>query len=447
MALFPRALMVIFLLAVVKLLSPVPIGHSFDKFFQKKERDLKTRLPINHLPGHSKRWAIVIGVDNYDDPQISPLTGAVNDAKAIRNALVQYAGFPEDQVILLASDQPIERRPTRNNIIQRLSNILNLMPKDGLLLVSFAGHGTYSGRDFEGRAFLLPSDARIGDVFVLEQTAVDVNNVREAISKSGLKQVIIILDSCRNDPGGRSDSINPLTEEFAKSFDFASHNKNIEAFVIFYATKVGERAYEYTEKKQGYFTWFLIEGLSGKAANEQGYVTLGSLRRYLENKVPKQVSMDLGPARKQHPFVENKGYRDSELIISVIPQQVANNITNQPKNSGIRSEELFWESIHKSTDPEDFREYLRKYPSGNFVGLAQRRLKSIEATAKANATVETERIDWREIENSTNPEDFRNYISVYGTKGLFYNQAQIKLNNLEALKLENGSYPGIISGQ
>jgi uncharacterized caspase-like protein len=51
----------------------------------------------------------VIGVDKYSDPQISPLKGADNDARTLSDALVRYAGFPEDQVILLATDQPLER--------------------------------------------------------------------------------------------------------------------------------------------------------------------------------------------------------------------------------------------------------------------------------------------------------------------------------------------------
>ena len=78
---------------------------------------------IKQLPTKAKRFAIVIGVDRYDDTQITTLGGSVNDAKTLANALVQYAGFPAEQVTLLASDQPPERQPTRGNILRRLSNL------------------------------------------------------------------------------------------------------------------------------------------------------------------------------------------------------------------------------------------------------------------------------------------------------------------------------------
>jgi len=49
--------------------------------------------PGHSLAGESKRWALVIGVDKYTDPQISPLKGSDNDARLIADALVRYAGF------------------------------------------------------------------------------------------------------------------------------------------------------------------------------------------------------------------------------------------------------------------------------------------------------------------------------------------------------------------
>src|SRR5918911_532259 len=74
-------------------------------------------------PAGPKRFALIVGVDRYDDTQISTLGGAANDALALKDALVRYAGFGEEQVTLLASDQPAERQPTRGNILRRLSNL------------------------------------------------------------------------------------------------------------------------------------------------------------------------------------------------------------------------------------------------------------------------------------------------------------------------------------
>jgi formylglycine-generating enzyme required for sulfatase activity len=45
----------------------------------------------------------------------------------------------------------------------------------------------------------------------------------------------------------------------------------------------------------------------------------------------------------------------------------------------------FWETIKTSTNPEDFREYLKKYPNGEFAGLARNRLSALETAAKEEA--------------------------------------------------------------
>ena len=172
---------------------------------------------VTALPVSAKRWALVIGVDKYQDPQISPLKGSDNDARLIANALVRYAGFPQDQVILLSTDQPTERQPTRVNILRRLSNLSTAVPKDGLLLVSFAGHGMERG----GQAFLLPADAQISDqISFLEETAISMNRVKERIKETGVGQVVVLLDACRNDPGGRADAPNNLEQRLHQRFQF-----------------------------------------------------------------------------------------------------------------------------------------------------------------------------------------------------------------------------------
>ena len=274
----------------------------------------QTQQPVS-WPSGPKRFALIIGVDRYDDTQITTLGGAANDAKALRDALVHYAGFGEDQVTLLASDQPPERQPTRGNILRRLSNLKGVVPKEGLLLVAFSGHGI----EREQQAFLLPQDAQVSnDVELLEQTAINVTQIKNQIKKLGLAQVVMILDACRNDPGGRAEADNPLSANFARGFNFDVRNHEVEAFATLYATAVGHRAYEYTEKKQGYFTWALVEGMKGGAANERGEVTLAGLVKYLQDRVPKRVALDLGAGKEQRPFATVEGYHADDLVVAAV---------------------------------------------------------------------------------------------------------------------------------
>ena len=273
-----------------------------------------TDKQVKAFPSSAKRYAVVIGVDQYADTQITTLGGASNDAKLLANALIQHAGFPSEQVTLLASDQPAERQPTRGNILRRLSNMAAVVPADGLLLLSFAGHGI----ERSGQAFLLPSDAQVSDdVELLEQTAINVTQVKDRIKKIGVTQVLLILDACRNDPAGRANADNPLTPAYTRGFNFDVRNREVQAFATLYATEVGHRAYEYKEKKQGYFTWILVEALRGGAANEKGEVTLANLVKYLQERVPKRVLQDLGPGKDQRPFAVIEGYRADDLVIAV----------------------------------------------------------------------------------------------------------------------------------
>lgn len=290
-------------------------------------RQLQRGEEIKALPGKNKRWALVIGVDDYSESQITKLSGAANDARTLAGALIKYAGFPEEQVILLASDQPSQLQPRRSTILRYLSNLRGTVPKDGLLLISFAGHGIERG----GHAFLLPSDALgVNDMALLEDTAISVERIKESIRATGVGQVILILDACRSDPApGRSGGDNLMTADFRTNFNFDLRNREIQAFATLYATAVGERAYEYDVKKQGYFTWALVEGLRGEAANEKGEVTLAGLLKYIQDAVPKLVHRDLGSDKQQTPFAIIEGYRAEGLVIAAT-ERIATNVGSMP---------------------------------------------------------------------------------------------------------------------
>jgi len=346
---------------------------------QTGDRGMQLKPTVGKWPISAKRWAIVIGIDEYRNRQISKLEGAANDARELAKALVEYAGFPQEQVILLTSDQPDERKPERGVILQYLSNMHGLVPKDGLLLVAFAGHGIERG----GRAFLLPVDARTSNnIALLEETALSVEKVKEMIRATEVEQVVLILDACRNDPvSGRADAPNLLTESFRRGFNFDLRNREVSAFVTLYATAVGSRAYEYTEKKQGYFTWALVEALRGKAANEDGEVTLGALIKYLQETVPKNVQRDLGADKHQRPFAVMEGYKADELVISVAARSsgAATGKTVDPS----ALELSFWESIKDSKNADDYKAYLESYPNGKFAPLARLRAQQFAAATSA----------------------------------------------------------------
>ncbi|MEK6282918.1 MAG: tetratricopeptide repeat protein [Acidobacteriota bacterium] len=390
---------------------------------------------VKNLPASAKRWALVIGVDKYMDPQISPLKGSDNDARMIADALVRYAGFPQDQVILLSTTQPMERQPTRVNILRRLSNLSTAVPKDGLLLVSFAGHGMERG----GQAFLLPSDSQISDqVSFLEETAISINRVKDRIKETGVGQVVVLLDACRNDPGGRADAPNALSTAYTNAFSFDIRNREVQAFATVYATGIGQRAYEYTEKKQGYFSWAVVEGLKGAAANDKGEVTLSQLVKYVQENVPKRIAVDLGSTKQQRPFAIIEGYRADELVMAVTSSASMANNTSTPNVAMVDPaaiELTYWETIKSSNNPEDFKAYLEKYPEGQFASLAKSRSHVQPVRSAPNPAVSDpgslETTYWNAIKDSRSPSDFRTYITKF-PGGLFVEIANNRIALLES---------------
>jgi hypothetical protein len=342
---------------------------------QTDQRRLQVQASVNSLPSTTKRYALIVGVDEYQDSQINRLGGASNDAKALADALVKYAGFPSENVILLTSAQAVDKQPTRANILRRLSNLRQVVPKDGLLLFSFAGHGI----ERDGRAYLLPLDAQVGtDIALLEDSAINIENMRDRIRQTNVAQVLIILDACRNNPmAGRGDTRSILTKTYTQGFNFDLRNQDITAFATLYATGVGHAALEFKDKKQGYFTWALVEGMKGAAANSKGEVTLAGLVKYVQETVPRRVAIDYGAGERQYPWADIQGYKADELVLTVtsgVATTPPPNITTPPPRVDPGAVELsFWETIKDSTDPEDFKSYLEKYPNGIFAALARRR--------------------------------------------------------------------------
>jgi len=386
---------------------------------------------VKSLPVSAKRWALVIGVDKYIDPQISPLKGSDNDARQIADALIRFAGFPQDQVILLSTNQPIERQPTRVNILRRLSNLSTTVPKDGMLLVSFAGHGMERG----GQAFLLPADAQISDqISFLEETAISMSRVKSWIKETGVSQVLLLLDACRNDPGGRADAPNPMSNAYVNAFNFDVRNKEVQAFATMYATGIGQRAYEYTEKKQGYFSWAVVEGLKGGAANEKGEVTLSQLVKYVQDAVPKRIAVDLGSTKQQKPFAVIEGYRADELVLAVTSaaSNTASNVPGQIATVDPAAIELaYWDTIKNSNNPNDFKSYLDKYPDGQFAELAKSRSTASRPSGGGGGGDSVEMMYWNAIKDSRNPSDFKAYVTKF-PGGLFVELANSRAATLEA---------------
>lgn len=342
-------------------------------------------LSVTKLPSVEKRWAIIIGVNNYG------LQGAVNDAKALKDVLIKYAGFPEKQVILLTTDNP-NNPPTRRNIILELNKLSRKIEPDGFLLFAFSGHG----KTINDKGFLIPADGEWSDnTNLLEQLSINVNEIKRAIEEMKVKQVLMLIDACRDriEAGQKGNDSEPLTDAINRGFSFYEANKSVEAFVTFYASRIGEYAYEYfdseTNQTRGYFSKAIEEALSGKAniANDKGEITLSALVKFVQENVPKRSYQNNG--KRQTPFKNsNDGFNENELILAVVRETVNLEAQSNVKLSLKTEEQIFWEDVNRIGTISAYEKYLKEFPSGQFHRTARLKIgdlkwQSIKLAAKS----------------------------------------------------------------
>ena len=265
-------------------------------FAQQKQRIERVEGAAEAKAG-SGRWALVVGVDEYQSNDIERLSGAVSDARAIRDALVKYAEFPERQVFLLTSDGA--SRPTARSILTKLDEIRASTQHDDLVLFFFAGHGV----EVAGQRYLLTHDADISSTGALKATALLATTLMQELETIPAAHRVVMIDACRNDPTKGSRKPNVANEAFEAAFTLQPASEG-GVRATFLSCSRGQSAYEWTEKGRGFFSYYIEKGLSGEASS-RGKVTLTSLIDYLNETVPQAVRQHSN--RDQTPYAQFEG--------------------------------------------------------------------------------------------------------------------------------------------
>ena len=193
------------------------------------------------------RWAVLIGINGYHE-SLGPLKYSVNDCRRLAEVLTTGEdAFPADHVLVLADDEAAERKPTYANIHSWLASWLAQPDEDDTVLIFFAGHG----REMEGKCYLVPGDATFQTIHV---TGIPVPYVQELLQRCKARQKVLILDACHSGAG------RDVATMAAPMMDTLSAGKGIYTMT---SCDVNELSHEWDEKKQGVFSYYLAEALSG----------------------------------------------------------------------------------------------------------------------------------------------------------------------------------------
>ena len=131
----------------------------------------------------SKYYALLIGIQDYEDPDILDLDNPVSDATALYDVLTQKYTFEPENTILMEN-------PSRDEIYDRLDELSAKITEKDNLLIFYAGHG-YWDKDAE-IGYWLPSDAEEGKKRDWMRNSAVTEYVREIKSH----HTLLVTDAC-----------------------------------------------------------------------------------------------------------------------------------------------------------------------------------------------------------------------------------------------------------
>ncbi|MPZ72132.1 MAG: hypothetical protein GEU74_02700 [Nitriliruptorales bacterium] len=204
-------------------------------------------------------WALVVGIDRYDDPSLASLDGAVADAVDAVTWL-RALGVPDEQILLHASPSEASKGPldalgvpfsaSREPDIWASVHRLTQVRGGTRLFVFLSGHGLYEPT--KGRLFLTQEAGALG---TYNNLGIDLY-VRLLLS-TGFTRTFLFMDGCQN---------YPYTETKRQQIDAAIYGGVVpptprpgNSLAAAFAAKQGQRAAEINGR--GAFLHRLLQAL------------------------------------------------------------------------------------------------------------------------------------------------------------------------------------------
>src|SRR5262249_35012551 len=201
--------------------------------------------------GQGKKYALLVGVRDYEDNNLPSLRHTENDVEQL-GKLLTAGGY---QVVLLTSSrgEKPDARPTAVNIRRHLRRLLGQLKRGDTVLVALAGHGLQATALVDGKereeSFFCPADARPRDSRDGKERGaiwVSCRHLLKHLRGGGLFVKLRLGDACRNAPkvGGNvaGDGLPTPPRSTAALF----------------SCKSGERAFETDALRHGVFFHFVL---------------------------------------------------------------------------------------------------------------------------------------------------------------------------------------------
>jgi Caspase domain len=298
------------------------------------------------IPAEAKRVALVIANARYTNA--GNLKNPPSDAQLVAQSL-RRAGFDQVDVKLDLGKTAME---------QALRNFGEKSEGADVALVYYAGHGIEAG----GQNYLIPTDARLVRDRDLEVEATRLDTAMLMTESARLR--IVVLDACRNNPF--MASMQRTMRNRAVGRGLAAVEPEGETLVV-YAAKAGATAAD-GDGANSPFALALAKRL----------VQPGLEISLLFRSVRDDVLQSTG--RVQEPFTYgslsgNAFYFVPPANVAAVSggsgaaqQQAVTNVSAQT------SEALYWQGTLSANSEGGFRDYLKRYPKGEYAAVARANL-------------------------------------------------------------------------
>lgn len=217
------------------------------------------------------RYALVIGIDEFEDESFEDLKYAVDDAKAVEKGLSDF-----DRVLRRTSPEQTDRA----DLLEAVDELGRLAddPRD-VAFVYVSTHGTLD-REPGGalERYLVARDTRLD---VAASTGISVEKLASRLEQFGSERTALVLATCHSG-SGKSAVSDELSEALArrKSGDPAPLRRVSEATIVLSAAAFEEPAREEDALQHDIYTYFFLEALESGDRDGNGAVTVSEAHDY-----------------------------------------------------------------------------------------------------------------------------------------------------------------------
>jgi protein O-mannosyl-transferase len=286
--------------------------------------------------------AVIVGISDYQRPEIPDLQFADRDAQAFAEFLKSTGGgnLAEENVRLLTN-----KDATTANLAAELDWLMTESKENDLAIIYFSGHGDVETKTRSQMGFLLTYDSPNVTYIAGAFPVYYLQEVVSTLSIDKKCKVVLITDACHagklagNSVNGSQATASNLARQFASEIKILSCQPN-----------------EYSNEStrwgggRGVFSWYLVNGLYGLAdGNNDLTVNLLELSHYLEDKIPAAIAPE-----SQIPMV----FGNRMEVLSVVDEQ---KLHEAKKNMEQKTDPLGFAKTPKSpTEHDTLPEELRQ---------------------------------------------------------------------------------------